>query len=308
MTNHMYKKSTARALSFMITPVIFLLSAGYLFSLPGNIAYWGGSLLLSCFFTQTFILLHECGHMNFFDSAATNTALGHLFGFLSGIPFHTWKHMHNLHHKWTGWRDLDPTTERTVDISGAPLMKLIANICWFFFIPIFYFVYLVSNYWNLKKIHRFVPEHVYRASVAHIVLYLSLYAVVGYLFADIVITYILPALVLSFVWKELLILTQHSHIDIPLSEGKPVKPIPYSEQVEYTRSFYTFSFLEKYFLFNFNFHKAHHANPGIPAYWLNAVENQQPKEPTFLHWFVKAKSMKGEDYIFRTSKHTGKKF
>jgi hypothetical protein len=78
--------------------------------------------------------------------------------------------------------------------------------------------------------------------------------------------------------------------------------------VLYTRSFYLNNFFAKYFLFNFNLHEAHHAYPLLPAYYLDNVDLGLPEEPTFFSWFNKAKSMKGEDYIFRTSKHTGKVF
>jgi fatty acid desaturase len=107
------------------------------------------------------------------------------------------------------------------------------------------------------------------------------------------------------VWKELLIMTQHTHIEIPVSNGEKVKPISFLEQVKYTRSFYTFAFVSRYFLFNFNLHEAHHAFPGVPAYWLDTIDLDIPRRPTFSGWLIKAKSMKGEDYVFRTSKHTG---
>ena len=105
--------------------------------------------LLSVFFTQCFILLHECGHLHFFKGQQLNRILGHVFGLLSGIPFYTWMNMHNLHHKWTGWRDLDPTTEKTIKPSSLAVIRIIVNVAWFLFIPIFYLGYMFSNYWNL---------------------------------------------------------------------------------------------------------------------------------------------------------------
>ncbi len=131
------------------------------------------------------------------------------------------------------------------------------------------------------------------------------YIVTLYFFWGVVLYYILPAFILSFVWKELLIMTQHTHIEIPISKGENVKPISFLDQVKYTRSFDTFAFVSRYFHFNFNLHEAHHAFPGVPAYWLDNVDLDIPREPTFSGWLIKAKSMKGVDYIFRTSKFTG---
>ena len=106
-----------KALSYLAGPLILLASTAFLYTLNSRISYLFGTILLSVFFTQTFILLHECGHLNYFKNKATNKFFGHVFGLLSGIPFYTWRHMHNLHHRWTGWRDLDPTTEKTVNPS-----------------------------------------------------------------------------------------------------------------------------------------------------------------------------------------------
>jgi len=162
-----YKASNARAFLALVLP--FALGTGAIFLiLHSNIyLYYLGELLLSFFFLQTFILLHECGHLNFFKSRRLNYVFGHFFGLLTMIPYFTWKHMHSLHHRWTGWRDKDPTTEKTVEPSESPVMRIVANIAWFLFIPVFYLGYKLSNYWNLSKIKRFVNPDRYKKAVIH---------------------------------------------------------------------------------------------------------------------------------------------
>jgi len=303
-----FKASNGNAFLSLVIPAILAVS-GILLALSDTpLLYWAGQFLLSFFFLQTFILLHECAHLNFFKSRWLNTLFGHFFGLLSMIPFFTWQHMHNLHHRWTGWRDKDPTTEKTVEPSKSPVMRTVANVCWFLFIPIFYIVYKLSNYWNLLKIKRFLNPKKFKTSTYHVAVYFLVYVALGYFLGAFLISLLAPAFLISLVWKELVILTQHSHIDIPLSEGEEVRPIAYKEQVQYTRSFYVNAFFARHFLFNFNLHEAHHAHPGLPAYWLEKVALGVPREPRYITWFKKAKSMKGEDYIFRTSKHTGKFF
>lgn len=303
-----YKASNLRAFLSLIIPLL-LATGGILLALSVNkLLYWSGQLLLSFFFLQTFILLHECAHLNFFSSRKLNNFFGHIFGLLSMIPFYTWQHMHNLHHRWTGWRDKDPTTEKTVEPSQSPVMRTVANVCWFLFIPIFYIVYKLSNYWNLLKIRRFLNPKKFRQAIFHVVAYSLVYVILGYFLGGFLAVLLGPAFILSLVWKELVILTQHSHIDIPVSNGEAVRPIAYKDQVPYTRSFYVNAFFARHFLFNFNLHEAHHAHPGLPAYWLEKVVLNVPEKPRYLTWFKKAKAMKGEDYIFRTSKHTGKFF
>ena len=98
----------------LLIPVVFFVAGVLLSKNYDGALYWGGQFLLSFFFLQTFILLHECAHLSFFKTRSVNVVMGHLFGFLSIIPYYSWQQMHNLHHRWTGWRDKDPTTESTV--------------------------------------------------------------------------------------------------------------------------------------------------------------------------------------------------
>lgn len=303
-----FKSKNSKAFVSLIVPFALLISGIYLSVIDLLWCYLSGQLLLSVFFLQTFILLHECGHFNFFKTRILNQIFGHFFGILTMIPFYTWTQMHYLHHIWTGWRDKDPTTEKTVEPSNSKVIRIIANISWRLYIPTFYLSYKLSNYWNLLKIKRFLDQKKYRIAIINVVLYIILYTVLIYFFGGFMLVNLLPAFLLSLVWKELVILTQHSHIEIPVSNGDNVRPISTLKQVDYSRSFYINPILSHYLLFGFNLHEVHHAYPGLPAYWLRNVDLGIEKRPTYSEWFSQAKSMKGEDYIFRTSKHTGSKF
>lgn len=296
-----YSPNNAEAFKLLLTPAFFI-SVALLIEIP-----WLTVLCWSFFFTQTFILLHECGHLNFFKGKRLNFFGGYIFGFLSFIPFLSWMHMHNLHHRWTGWRDKDPTTERTVGPPKILILQWVVNVCWWLFIPIFYLVYLVSNYWNVFKIKRFVRPQILKSIQWEMLLYLAGYFLLFYFvdFSD--LTWVLWGFFLSLIWKELIILTQHTHVEIPISEGQNVRPISYKDQVKYTRSFYVSAFFEKWFLINFNMHEAHHAQPGLPAYYLGKLDLDVPRN-SYWHWFKQAKSMNGVDFIFKTSKHTGRQF
>ena len=303
-----FKSNNVKAFTSLIIPFVFLFSGIYLSLIDVIWYYLAGQVMLSVFFLQTFILLHECGHFNFFKTRILNQIFGHFFGILTMIPFYTWTQMHYLHHIWTGWRDKDPTTEKTVEPSNSKVIRIIANISWRLYIPTFYLSYKLSNYWNLLKIKRFLDQKKYRIAIINVVLYIILYTVLIYFFGGFMLVNLLPAFLLSLVWKELVILTQHSHIEIPVSNGDNVRPISTLKQVDYSRSFYINPILSHYLLFGFNLHEVHHAYPGLPAYWLRNVDLGIEKRPTYSEWFSQAKSMKGEDYIFRTSKHTGSKF
>jgi fatty acid desaturase len=113
---------------------------------------------------------------------------------------------------------------------------------------------------------------------------------------------------LSCIWRELIILTQHTHVDIPIAGKSEVKPISYHDQIPYTRSFYMSQWFTKYFLFNFNLHEAHHAYPGLPAYYLDEINLNLEKSPSYKDWLMKAKSLSGVDFVFKTNKDTTLKF
>lgn len=292
----------------LLIPLTILASGVLLSSNNDGFLYWMGQLLLSFFFLQAFILLHECGHLSFFKTKSINKVMGHLFGFLSIIPYYSWQQMHNLHHRWTGWRDKDPTTESTVNPSSSTAKNLIVNISWRLFIPVFYISYKLSNYWNLFKIKRFLSPKKYNKVKNQAIIYIIIYMVLSYFFGMLIVHLFVPAFAISLLLKELIIMTQHSHIEIPVSNNKAVKPISYLGQVKYTRSFYINSYFTQYFLFNFNLHEAHHAHPAIPAYKLSNVDLDILVRPRFISWLVKAKKMNGVDYIFKTSKHTGEMF
>ncbi|WP_242206512.1 fatty acid desaturase family protein [Aestuariivivens insulae] len=292
----------------LIIPLVLLVSGVGLSTNHDWPLYWIGQVILSFFFLQTFILLHECAHLSFFKTRFFNIVMGHLFGFLSMIPYYSWQQMHNQHHRWTGWRDKDPTTETTTKPSSSTTKNLIINIAWRLFIPVFYLSYKLSNYWNLFKIKRFLNQRKYNKVKTQIIMYFIMYMLFNYFFGELIVHFFIPSFTISLLLKELIIMTQHSHIEIPVSNKKEVKPISYLDQVKYTRSFYINPYLAKYFLFNFNLHEAHHAYPAIPAYKLSFIDLDIPKKPKFLNWFIKAKKMKGVNYIFKTSKHTGETF
>jgi fatty acid desaturase len=203
---------------------------------------------------------------------------------------------------------MDPTTAPTAHESKSKIKNGVVNVAWKLFIPLFYLAYKIGNYWNLSKIKKYVQTAKYRKIQRSILVYLLLYLVLITIMGKGVILIFLPGFLISLLWKELIIMSQHSHVEMPLAEGRDVKPFSFLDQIQYTRSFFVPSWISQYLLFNVNLHEAHHAYPGVPAYYLSEVDIKQPAEPKFLDWLYKAKSMKGVDYIFKTSKHSGKKF
>lgn len=303
-----YAASNTLALLHLLVPAL-LAAAGLWLTMKGDIWYvWlAGQIALGIFFFQCFILLHEAGHQSFFKSRWLNSALGHLCGFFSMIPFQSWEAIHALHHRWTGWRDKDPTTEGTVSPSFGPLLSGVVNVAWRVWFPLFTLGYRIGNYWSHGKLRRYLPAQKVKAILINQVVLILCYAIIIVFWGEWALHNIGLAYLISLVISDLFILSQHSHIDIPLAEGRDVRPIAYVEQIPYTRSLRINHLVARVILLNFNLHELHHARPGIPAYHLGRLPDEMPNTRPFWSFLVRSKRMKGIDFVFSTSRKSGVK-
>ncbi|HYF04240.1 MAG TPA: fatty acid desaturase [Patescibacteria group bacterium] len=300
--------SNVLAIAHLILPIIFAVCGLALSLKSSHWAMWfSGQLLLGIFFFQCFILLHETGHYSFFKSRMLNKIFGHVFGFLSFIPFKSWTAIHNLHHRWTGWRDKDPTTEGTVSSEFSRLTSALVNVSWRIGFPLFTIGYRLGNYWNRTKLKKYLPEAKLNGVFRNQVFLLALYAAIFVLFGKWILVNLGLAYFFSLMISDIIILSQHSHIDIPVSGGEDVQPVRYVEQIPYTRSLGFNAVFARMILLNFNLHELHHAQPGVPAYHLDKVALETPNTRDFRKYLLAAKKMKGVDFVFKTTSKTGLK-
>lgn len=292
------RASTAQALSLLLLPSL-LLAAMLLTLGQGWPLYLLGQIAGAVFFLQAFILLHEFGHRSFFISRGANLIGGYLASFVVFIPFPNWASIHDLHHRWTGYRDKDPTTEGTFVEKLSPFMRGVINFCWRFWIPLFTLGYRLGIFWNFGKLRRHLPPRKYRICVIHMWVYLGGYAALIALFPGVILS-MLPALLVSFSMSDLMTLSQHSHVHMPVAAGRDVKPLAYAEQVQYSRSLLFPRWIARYVLFNFNYHEAHHARPGVPCYRLSHDAYVGGNSYPAWSWTKRVKSIPGVEFIFQT--------
>ncbi|WP_114783669.1 fatty acid desaturase family protein [Botryobacter ruber] len=298
--------SNQLALAHLLLPLALAFTGTWLSTAFNGVLSWlAGQLLLAVFFFQCFVLLHETGHLSYFKSKSLNKFFGHLFGFLSFIPYESWAPIHHLHHRWTGWRDKDPTTEGTVAPKFSQPVRALVNLCWKLGLPLFTIGYRLGNYWSPKKLQRYLPQQKLNAIYLNQALLLLVYGLAFYFWGGWILKSFGLAYLLSMALSDLIILSQHSHIDMPVAAGQEVKPISYSSQVPYTRSLRLNAFVARFILFNFNLHELHHAYPGVPAYYLSKLDQDTPNSKGFWRYLFKAKKMSGVDFVFNTSKKTG---
>lgn len=263
--------------------------------------YLLGQLAGALFFAQAFILIHEFGHDSFFKTRALNLILGHLTSVLVFLPFWNWRKIHALHHKWTGWRDKDPTTEKTFDGRFGTLQRSIINFCWKYHIPLFTLGYRLGIYWKFEKLKRHLSAKDYRKCIWNSAVLIAVYATLIAIFPEAVLR-LLPAVVLSWSITDIISLSQHSHIEMPVSGGATVEPLKYREQAQYSRSLILPAWASEYFYLNLNFHEAHHHYPGLPCYHLPKVSVPSRNAYDFWPWLKKVKKIPGTVFVFTTSK------
>ncbi len=293
------KKNNTDALKLLVLPALF----GLVFCLTLDSSfplYIVGQVLGGIFLAQAFVLMHEVGHNSFFNGTLLNKIFGYLISPLTFIPFYNWFKVHDLHHEWTGWRDKDPTTEGTfADQLGEAQVKIV-NFCWKYYIPIFSLGYRFGIYWKQEKLKRFLPTAEFKKAQLNIYFY-GFFYLLFILFNFSFFIKIIPAIYISWMITDLIMLSQHAHVEMPLADRKEVSPLKYVDQAKYSRSIKLPYNIGKYIFFNFNYHEAHHAYPGLPCYFLPRVKVDSHNSYPLLPWLKKVKSMNGVDYIFRSS-------
>jgi fatty acid desaturase len=276
-------------------------------SLRGGFAAWlAGQVVLALAFVQWFVVLHECGHETMFKSRRLNGSVGALAGLLALIPFHTWRRIHGRHHKWTGWQDLDPTTEALVPGERGRAGKMLLNVCWRLWLPVFSVLYRLQNFWNLPRVLAMFPRaHDRRAIVRDTAIAAIAYGAIAIAAGPEAILRVAGlALVLSLVTEDVLLLSQHTHIPQNVSRGTSVRPYPAIEQATFTRSLRLPRWLAVLIL-NFDAHELHHMYPFVPGYHLHRIPYAPPNEIGWWQWVSCAKRTPADVLLFTNRLHTG---
>ena len=269
-------------------------------------AWIAGQTVLALAFVQWFVILHECGHETLFHGRRTNAAVGEIAGLMSLIPFRTWRRVHGRHHKWTGWQDLDPTTESLVPRTRSRAERTLVNVCWRLWIPIFSIAYRAQNFWNLRRLRSMFPRRhdwneIRGDSIALLCAYAAIVIALGPATA---LRRFGLALVLSLIAEDLLLLSQHTHMPQGVSHGADVRPYPSLEQAPFTRSLKV-PRVAAALILNFDAHELHHMYPFVPGYLLHRVPYDPPNSIGLWQWIVGAKRLKADVLLFENRLGTG---
>jgi fatty acid desaturase len=240
-----------------------------------------------------------------FRTRWANRWAGRLAGFWALIPFHVWARVHGRHHKWTGWQDVDPTTATLVRRDLARWERLLVNVCWRFWIPIFAVLYRLNNFWHVPRIWRLFPPGERGALVASALglsaVYLGVAIAVGPLALFRVVGL---ALVLAFIVQDVLLISQHTHIPMTLSRGEAVAPYPARDQERFTRSL-RLPAVWSWVALHFDAHELHHMFPAVPGYRLGAIGYVPAHEVPVSRWVPAARAVRGDVLLFQSRNESG---
>lgn len=266
-----------------------------------------GSVILAFALLQWFVLLHECGHGVLFKSRTLNAYVGHLAGFFCAIPFRSWTAIHAMHHKWTGWQDLDPTTASLVPRELGAAERFVMNFCWKFWVPAFSVLYRLSNFWNPGRVAKAAKiPHARPGLALNAVVLLALYALIIWLVGPVslLVTFGV-ATTLSLMMLDPIMLSQHSHIPLENSGGEDVKAFRPQEQEVYTRSLRFPNWFSRALLLHFDAHELHHIYPYVPGYRLREIDYTPMNEANWWQWIKAARSMPADTLLFKNRHDTG---
>ena len=286
----------------VLTGLALLLS-----SFSSWLLWLSGQILLSVALLQWFVLLHEAGHNTLFRSPRLNRLAGYLAGFFALIPFGCWKLVHGVHHHWTGWQDLDLTTAVLVPRKLSWLEKRIIDFCWLTGIPLFSTLYRVNNFWNLVRLFRIFPRRAQRirltvSAVLSLIVYAAVVSLLGW---ELLLQFCALGLVLTLMLQDPLILSQHTHIPLKLSNGEAVKPFPPMEQEVFTRSLRFPRWFSSLVLLHLDAHELHHMYTRVPGYRLGKIDYRPQNEMHWWRWLVKAKCVPAHVFLFQNRNQTG---
>lgn len=300
-------KSSDGAASLVVAAALGLTTTGIALSLSDRWWLWlPGQAVLGLAMVQWFALLHECGHETLFRTRWVNAPVGRLAGFFALIPFHVWKRVHARHHKWTGWQDIDPTTQALVPRPLGGAERMLMNVSWKLWLPLFATLYRINNFWNVPRLLGLFPKREDRRSIgaSMLMLLLSYAVIVATIGPAAVLQLFGLAVVLAFMAEDVVLLSQHTHIPQQLSHGAAVRPFPTIEQEVFTRSLVFPRWLSALTL-HIDAHELHHMYPFVPGYRLGAIDYATENEIGAWTWIRRARALPGEVFLFQNRLETG---
>ena len=263
--------------------------AAIAFSLSSSWMAWSiGQLVLLICIWRWFGILHSAVHSTVFKTPNLNLFIGHLASIFTFISFESWKKNHLEHHRWTGWRDLDPSLSLPTPDQISPLFKFFLDVCWKLHIPIFSLLSTMSEMFSGKKMTVQTYELSWRSKIIFPLAHLILFCVLGLSYFKV---FLLPFLVYLSM-SDIMILSQHNILENEKLVGE-ARPIALWEHPDHTITLRYPKWVSKHVFLYFDKHTLHHLVPHVPHYHIEALGEWGIPEEKWNEWIKRAKKVPG---------------
>ncbi len=301
-----YAGSTFHSVGLLLWQTM-LTATAIVLSTQDHLALWMvGQLLLGVCMLQWFILQHDLGHRALIKNARVAAVVGHLSSLFCLLPYWPWQRVHHAHHRWTGWREPDPTIPDKGHGDYGERITAVINFCWRYWVPIFAMSFSLQTFWNLRRLNRLFPDEPSRRRHLFSVLFVvATLLSLALLFRGDFFRCWLPAMVVFMSISDPYLLSQHTHIDYLDQDGVKPVPVPFAVQDEFSRTLRYPRAIERYVFYSSNLHGLHHRVPQVPCYRLDAYPEQPDNDIAWWKWLLLAKRMPGKDLIFLSTRATG---
>ncbi|MGD2182580.1 fatty acid desaturase [Lusitaniella coriacea LEGE 07167] len=227
--------------------------------------------------TGFFVIGHDCGHRSFANRKWVNNLVGHLMFLPLIYPFHSWRIMHNRHHKHTNKLDVDnawnPLTVERHQNTENPLRwayeKIRGRFWWVGSIghwAMYHFDWSQLEGKERKQM-RFSALLVIIAGAIAFPLLIATTGIWGF-----VKFWVLPWLVYHF-WMSTFTIVHHTHPEIPFNRSEQWNEL---EAQLYGTVHCTYPRWVEFLCHDINVHIPHHISTAIP--WYNLRKAHQAIE------------------------------
>jgi omega-6 fatty acid desaturase (delta-12 desaturase) len=258
---------------------VVLIASAFLWAQDGILASLASWALLALALSHAFLFLHEAAHSAVSKSRLANDGVGHLCGWLIGMPFASRRREHLNHHLWAGHPTGDLTNRRVIERFSEMTDEQAQALerVWKSWLPLLTLNHRVGM-WKLDILplrlrlgsRRFDEEirsmRFYALGYTAMLILLLAFGKAGTFFA-----WYLPGVFAQLFLEELASLPHHAETPLLREEDKA---LPYWEQDRVTHSCKSVPIWSRFVLLNFNHHVAHHLLPSVPWYGLPAVSRE----------------------------------
>lgn len=268
---------------------LFITAAAIALSLSPSWIVWGiGQIVLLISFWRWFGILHSAVHSAVFKSPKMNLFIGHLASVFSFLPYESWKKSHLEHHRWTGWRERDPSLSLPSPDEISPTFKKILDVCWKLHIPIFSVIFTLSKIFSGKKPTVETSQVSLKNKIVLPLAHFIFLCVLGLAYFKV---FALPFLV-YLLMSDIVTLSQHNILESEKLTGE-ARAIPLWEHPNHTRTLTYPRWVSRHVFLYFDKHTLHHLIPHVPHYHIEAMGEWDIQEEQWSEWIKRAKKMPG---------------